>query len=1623
MRRILPFIGVLISFTINAFAQSNPQVMMQGWYWDYPKTANNFSWADTLRLKAQALRDAGVTHMWFPPHTVASFGTNSNGYDPKDLFIGNQTTGLGTRPNLDAMLSSFTAVGIKAVADMIYNHRDGGRPEVNAPVKNYVTNFSTYKGQNSGANPFPSDRMRMALPVTAAGIGASRTFYIKVSSATGQYGGKAYQAFFWTSKRGATVNATINETKPNGGGDCSQPSQAGTLNQAINSGIPSSGCGTVEFAITVNAADINAVDSLYMSFINPNGNYGDQRVYGIWNGSSDVASQLLYQTYTDFTNMPSAPTGTITIGGSPVNVNGNYNNFKPNNNNATGGYLLSNSWDDMQFFYDYDQVLNSGDNNAARLTTTNLLNNWTYWNYETLGVRGLRMDAVKNFSPFYVTQLLNNMHSTGRSAGLDMVVGEFWDSSTNIRNWLSSVRTGLNSGAPNPRAFDFPLRYALRDACDDPGNNVRNVIFNSLNRAGEAGFNVVTFVNNHDFRDNSGGNSLTQNNRNLAYAYILTNNQLGTPTIFYPDYYGYPAASGGQFDYHPTTATNRRGHQSEIDRLLKVSRRFITGSAAVSYLNDYGGAGNGPSAPTNFLSGSANKLLLYQLSSVSAVGGKDVIVAINFDSNPIRVDHNIAIQNGITTGTRFGDVLGRSNFPFAQVDNQNRIFIDLPAKSYSVWVRDAVPLSITLGSTTVCTGQSSTLTASITGGNGPFSYSFSAGATAIPGSTSLASVTAAGPYSVTVTDDFGVSVTATVSSTFNPLPTISIAPSATAVCAGSFLTLTASGANTYTWTPSNTIGASLTVSPSSTTTYTVTGSSIGGCTATAQVSVTVNALPVLGTVASTSVGCFGGTGGFTVSASNGTVPYTFSLNSGTSNQTGVFSGLSAGSYTVSLSGANSCSAASTTVVPINQPASALTSSLSPSSTAVCGSVSVTLTGSASGGTGPYQYNFGGGSSATSTSVVTSALGSNVYSLTVTDANGCTAVSTTSVQGNSIPTVNIAPMSGTLTCANPGLTLTASGSGTTYLWLDGTTGASLSVNAPGTYTVTTKDANGCTASTTATVVSETALPTTTLEASATLTCAQTSVTLTATGGASYTLSDGQNNTSGVFAVTASGPYTVTVTSANGCSNTATTTVVSDTAAPTVTLSPSAIAVCAGSSVTLTAIGAATYAWMPGNSTGSSLTVLPSVTTNYTVTGTNANGCTATTQASVTVNSVPTATLTPTSATLTCAQPSVTLTAGGGTSYSFSTGQNGTTNTLSVSTSGTYSVVVANASGCTASASASVASDNALPTVSISPTSGTLTCTITSLTLTASGSGTTYSWTGGTTGASLNVNAPGTYTVTTTSANGCTNTATATVMSDTAVPTVEITPTSTTFCGSLVLTASGTGFTGLLWNTGAITSSITVTATGPYSVTATGTNGCTATATNSPTAVAGGLSLGPVASSSSVCEGSLVLVPVVVTGGASTLQWYQNGPSGVPGLVSGQTSATLTLSPVQANQSGSYVLVATGGCGSATSTAFNLTVGAITPSVVITFPNGSTVVVNGLVPTITIPAGSNPTMQVSGGNQYERMALIDRINGYELRQVDNNANGIFPITRPGLFRLTITGPTGCQKTVEGIVQFQP
>ncbi len=658
MKKMLLF-SVLFVLLGTQFSYSQ-QVLMQGWYWDYPKTSDGKSWADTLRLKAASLKQAGITHIWFPPHAVSSSGPNSNGYNPMDLFIGNQTTGLGTRTALDAMLSEFSSQGIAPVADVIFNHRDGGKAENNQPVKDYITNYYT-----AAKEPFPSDRFRCILLLGGSSGNGAGDYYFKISSKTqdARFYNYGYKVYMETKTKGYQNLTALSESEPNGGGDCGEANNSIELGRDMLANVDASGCKTDEFHLTLNASDFNAAGDTLFIYLTNTGGYSDHRIYGIWSGSlgSDIVNQLQYQTYTDFSQVLSGR-GQM-----------NYDFFKPNSSNASSTYL-NGDWDGMYFYYDYDQF---------QKKTKDSLIAYAKWNWSDLGVRSFRMDAVKHFTPEFVGDLLDSLHKYNMDPSL--VVGEWYSTNTSdLGGWINNVKSYMETStqaAIQPKIFDFTLRENLRQACDESGFDVRNVFNGSLHdAAGVSGFNIVTFINNHDFRDASGFASLIRNHPNLAYAYILTNNQLGLPTIFYPDYYGYPAPSGGLYSYHPTDLP---AYQPELNRLMQALKLYINGSPSTDYLNRF-------STPysSNFISGSSDKALIYQLQGFSANGNKDVVVAINFSGTPLKVDHEINIRGGaVTQGTHFTDILGNSAFPYAVVSSSNQIYMELPAYSYSVWVQ------------------------------------------------------------------------------------------------------------------------------------------------------------------------------------------------------------------------------------------------------------------------------------------------------------------------------------------------------------------------------------------------------------------------------------------------------------------------------------------------------------------------------------------------------------------------------------------------------------------------------------------------------------------------------------------------------------------------------------------------------------------------------------------------------------------------------------------------------------------------------------------------------------------------------------------------------------------------
>ena len=618
----------------------------------------------------------------------------------------------------------------------------------------------------------------------------------------------------------------------------------------------------------------------------------------------------------------------------------------------------------------------------------------------------------------------------------------------------------------------------------------------------------------------------------------------------------------------------------------------------------------------------------------------------------------------------------------------------------------------------VCSGQTANLNAN---NNANVSYEWLMNGMPIPNANSNTyNASTSGAYSVKVINsNYACTDTSNVLNiTVNPLPNVSAGTNQN-ICLGNTVTLSGSGATSYTW--DNNVLDWVPFSPTTTQTYTVTGTDVNGCTDTAQVTVTVNALPSVGAgqnqtvCAGTSV-TLSGSGASSYVWDNG-------VNDGVSFTPG-----STQNYTVTGTDANGCTDTAQVTVTVN----ALPTVSAGQNQTVCAGTAVTLSGS---GANTYTWNNG-----VSNGVAFTPAATQTYTVTGTNANGCSNNAQVTVTVNALPTVS-AGQNQTV-CAGTAVTLNGSGANS-YTWNNGVSnGVSFTPAVTQNYAVTGTDANGC-SNTAQVTVTVNALPIVGAGQNQTV-CAGTAVTLNGSGANSYTWNNGVSN--GVsFTPAASQNYTVTGTDANGCANTAQVTVTVN-ALPTVSGGQNQ-AVCAGDSITLNGQGAVTYQWNNGASNGVSFT--PAVTQNYTVTGTDANGCANTAQVTVTVNALPTVSAGQNQEV--CAGDSITLNGSGADTYQWDNNvQDGVSFTPAATQ--TYTVTGTNANGCSNTAQVTV-TVNALPTVNAGE--DTVVCDNDfPVTISANGNpNLSYAWSNGSNTQQTTITSAGTYTVAVTDGFGC------------------------------------------------------------------------------------------------------------------------------------------------------------------------------------------------------------------------------------------------------------------------------
>ena len=440
-------------------------------------------------------------------------------------------------------------------------------------------------------------------------------------------------------------------------------------------------------------------------------------------------------------------------------------------------------------------------------------------------------------------------------------------------------------------------------------------------------------------------------------------------------------------------------------------------------------------------------------------------------------------------------------------------------------------------------------------------------------------------------------------------------------------------------------------------------------------------------VSSSNVLCNGGNDGTaTATVSGGTGPFGYEWTPG--NIMGATAtGLSAGTYTVTVTDSSDMSTATATVA-ITQPTALV---LTPSVTsATCfGSCDGAAGVTASGGTPAYTFSW---APMGQTTAIINGLCAGTYTVIVTDANGCTAIQSMTV-GQPGP-LNAAASAIPETCAgnNDGQLSSNVTGGTgpySYSWSPiGATTASVTNVSPGTYTLTVTDNYGCVSTSTTTVAPGSNLVLTPSSTTACFSMCDGSMGVSVSGGTApyaYLWQPG-NITTPVISNVCPGSYTVTVTDINGCTGTATITVTSGASmAPVASATPGQI--CAGdnSQLQVNATGAVAYLWMPSTAL-SSPTIFnpastPAFTTTYTVTVTDANGCAETAITTVTVNQPPVVNIvhSPTLCTTTPGMLTANVTAGNPSAYTWSNLT--TTPSITIVSSGTYFVDVLDLNGCT------------------------------------------------------------------------------------------------------------------------------------------------------------------------------------------------------------------------------------------------------------------------------------------------------------------------------------------------------
>ncbi len=789
------------------------------------------------------------------------------------------------------------------------------------------------------------------------------------------------------------------------------------------------------------------------------------------------------------------------------------------------------------------------------------------------------------------------------------------------------------------------------------------------------------------------------------------------------------------------------------------------------------------------------------------------------------------------------------------------------------------------GPTSLCNTASVTLT--VTGG--PFFAYFW---DPFVGDSETVTITEPGTYTVTVQSEDNCFGTATIDITSgNADPVIG---GTTTLCSGGQGMLEVVNANQF----SNFLWSTGDVTPdiaiSSPGIYSVTVSDGTGCSSSQSFTVDEAGFTITGAVTTPVTSCSAPNGSIDISVSPFNT-YNFLWSNGATSEDLV--NLPSGNFSVTVTNPEGCMETISAFVGNNtsQPLlfPAITDALCNQAT---GSIDLSVTPAAGNS---YLWSNG-----TTTEDLTN-LPPGPYAVTVTGANGC--VSTGSYQivnTNNNFSVTASPMANT-SCILPNgsidVSVNASGS-FSYLWSNGSTDQDLSSLPSGTYSVTVTDADGCMESASATVATTAADPVLTpVIVNALCNQATGSIDLSVTPaiGNSFLWSNG--TTTEDLTDLPPGPYSVTVTGANGCVSTGSYQIVNTNNNFSVTASPMANTSCIlpnGSiDVSVNASGSFSYLWSNG-STDQDLSSLPSGT--YSVTVTDADGCMESASATVATTAADPV-LTPVIVNALCNQATgsidLSVTPAIGNSFLWSNGT--TTEDLTDLPPGPYSVTVTGANGCVSTGSYQIVNTNNNFSVTASPMANT-SCILPNgsidVSVNASGSF-SYLWSNGSTDQDLSSLPSGTYSVTVTDADGCMESASATVATTAADPVltpVIVNALCNQATGSIDLSVTPAIGNSFLWSNGTTTEDLTDLPPGPYSVTVTGANGCVSTGSYQIVNTNNNFSVtaSPMANTSCILPNGSIDVSVNASGSFSYLWSNGSTDQDLSSLPSGTYSVTVT-----------------------------------------------------------------------------------------------------------------------------------